>query len=215
MSVLRELHDFLIDLLRNPSLLPAHARFILRGNVKAWRIYTHMTIPERILLYQRGLACPPGASMVEIGSYLGASSCFLAAAAHERRGRVYCVDTWHNNGMTEGRRDTYAEFCYNTRGYAKNIVPLRMLSEEACRRFHGSVHLLFLDGDHSYQGVRTDLECWLPRLEVGGWLLLHDYGWAEGVRRAVKDLVIPIQVGEAKILPNLYSARVNPKRSTR
>lgn len=151
--------------------------------------------------------------MVEIGSYLGASSCFLAAAAMETRGRLYCIDTWQNEGMSEGLRNTYDEFCINTSRYKYVIRALRKTSIEASRDFQDVADLLFIDGDHSYQGVKTDLQCWLPYVRIGGWVLLHDYGWAEGVRRAVKELLMPIQIGEAQILPNLYSARVDPKRS--
>lgn len=39
----------------------------------------------------------------------------------------------------------------------------------------GEIDLLFIDGDHSYEGCRGDLAAWLPHLKPGGWLLVHDY----------------------------------------
>lgn len=35
---------------------------------------------------------------------------------------------------------------------------------------------VFLDADHSYEGVRADLAAWWPKIRAGGWLCGHDYG---------------------------------------
>jgi len=40
---------------------------------------------------------------------------------------------------------------------------------------YGKVDFLFVDGDHSEPGIRGDLEIWLPRMNDGGYVLLHDY----------------------------------------
>lgn len=37
------------------------------------------------------------------------------------------------------------------------------------------VSLLIVDGDHSYNGVRGDLKYWLPHVQIGGYIFLHDY----------------------------------------
>jgi predicted O-methyltransferase YrrM len=39
----------------------------------------------------------------------------------------------------------------------------------------GPVDLVFIDGDHSYEGCRGDIKAWLPRIKRGGLLALHDY----------------------------------------
>jgi predicted O-methyltransferase YrrM len=38
----------------------------------------------------------------------------------------------------------------------------------------GSVDLLFLDGDHSYDGVRADFENYTPLVKPGGLIAFHD-----------------------------------------
>jgi len=38
----------------------------------------------------------------------------------------------------------------------------------------GSIDLLFIDGDHSYEGCTADLENWYPKVQPGGHVLLHD-----------------------------------------
>ena len=41
-------------------------------------------------------------------------------------------------------------------------------------RLRGSVDLLFLDGDHSYDGVRADFENFAPLVKPGGLIAFHD-----------------------------------------
>lgn len=38
-----------------------------------------------------------------------------------------------------------------------------------------SVDLVFIDGDHSYEGCKSDIENWIPHLKGGGFLVIHDY----------------------------------------
>lgn len=189
----------------------SYVGFVLRGHRRCLDIPTHMAISERMLLYRLALGLPRESRLLEIGSYLGASAAVLAAAAQTRGGYVFCVDTWHNDAMSEGGRDTYGEFLQNTKPYSNWITPLRGQSTEIATTFAQTIDLLFIDGDHSYDGVIADLRCWLPKLRSGGWLVMHDWGWAEGVKRAVQEVVIDLQQGTPLVLPNLYAVQVSGK----
>jgi hypothetical protein len=48
---------------------------------------------------------------------------------------------------------------------------------------------VFIDGDHSYSAVMDDLNCWWPRLRMGGLFCGHDYGKDDipGVTQAVNE----------------------------
>ncbi|MBA4445019.1 class I SAM-dependent methyltransferase [Cylindrospermopsis raciborskii CS-506_D] len=181
-------------------------------NQTTLNIYTHTTEEERIELYYLSRGLSRGV-VVEIGSYLGASTCFLAAGCSYKGGHVYAVDTWENQAMSEGLRDTYQEFLQNTADYKSNITPIRSFSVDAAQDFSQLVDLLFVDGDHSYEGVMADLKAWLPKLKPKAWLVLHDIGWAEGVNQAIREVVEPISCGKPTIFPNLYAVRVNAKTS--
>ena len=181
------------------------------NNSNVWNIFTHTTEEERILLYKISSQLSNYSNIVEIGSYLGASTCFLAAGCSHKGGRVYAVDTWENQAMSEGLRDTYQEFLQNTTDYKNNINPIRSFSVDAAQNFSQPVDLLFVDGDHSYEGVMADLKAWIPKLKPKAWLLLHDIGWAEGVNQAIREVVEPISCTKPIILPNLYAVRVNVK----
>ena len=190
--------------------IPTRVRFALRGHQECWKTFTHMTSRERLLLYRLGRIQTPGCVLLEVGSYLGASAGFLAAATRELGGgsRVHCVDTWKNQGMTEGPRDTWETFCQNTLPYADQIVAHRGLSVDIARSFEERIDLLFLDGDHSYEGCRADIEAWLPHLTNGGVLVMHDIGWAEGVQRVVRELVRNRESQPGHTLDNIYWTRL-------
>lgn len=38
-----------------------------------------------------------------------------------------------------------------------------------------SLDLVFIDGDHSYEGAKRDILAWKPKLKIGGILAGHDY----------------------------------------
>lgn len=148
-----------------------------------------------------------GEFVCEIGSYVGASACCFGAALSRRgHGKIVCVDTWQNDAMTEGGRDTYGEFRGNTAQYSQYIVPVRGFSTDvvATVTTHAPrIDLLFIDGDHSYEGVRADWEAYAGLLRPGSVVAFHDWGWAEGVRRIVEEQVAP-RVIESAALPNLW-----------
>lgn len=50
--------------------------------------------------------------------------------------------------------------------------------------------LVFIDGDHSYSGCKTDIDAWWPLVKRGGWLSGHDYDHPKfnfGVKQAVDE----------------------------
>lgn len=144
---------------------------------------------------------------MEIGSYVGASAYFLSAALARTRshGKLICVDTWENDAMTEGFRDTWSEFCSNMK-YPMFIVPVRGHSTELIdkvRQHTTEIDLLFIDGDHGYQGVKADWEAYKSFLHQGSVVIFHDFGWAEGVQRVVREDVLPL-VLNGEHLPNMW-----------
>ena len=53
---------------------------------------------------------------------------------------------------------------------------LAMTSSEAAAKVEdGSLDLVFIDADHSKEGVTEDIALWLPKVKAGGWLGGHDY----------------------------------------
>lgn len=172
---------------------------------KADQIFTHTTQPERLLLFE--FAKKTKGNVLEIGSYLGASSCYIAEGLYNTDRKLYCVDTWQNHAMTEGQKDTFSSFNTNTKRYDKNIVKLRGFSGEVSKTANYRFGFGFFDGDHSYEGVKIDWDSWKDKFEPGALICFHDYGWAEGVQKLVAEEIKPIAKEHGE-LPNLFWARI-------
>jgi predicted O-methyltransferase YrrM len=64
------------------------------------------------------------------------------------------------------------------------------LSTDLSKHFSSdSVDCVFIDGDHTYEGVARDIISYVPILKPGGLLMFDDYGAEDfpGVKRAVKE----------------------------
>jgi predicted O-methyltransferase YrrM len=195
--------------------LPSRIMSLIRGRTPDFGIFTHLTPDEIQRLSDLSGGLPGHSNIVEIGSYLGASSLALAHGARRTHSSVFCVDTWANEGMSEGERDTWPEFQKNIERDRDCITPLRGRSVDIASIFEGNIDLLFLDGDHSWEGVRRDLASWAPKLKPGGWLLMHDIEWAEGVQRALREIVNPWELETPTNLPNLYACRVDSHKAAK
>ena len=69
------------------------------------------------------------------------------------------------------------------------------------------INLILIDGNHSYEGVKADLEAWLPHIAPGGYVFLHDYD-AEGTEFAGQERYPGVEkaADEFLIFPNPYLA---------
>jgi predicted O-methyltransferase YrrM len=169
---------------------------------QAYGVQSHLTDDERFKLYELAQGKK---KILEIGSYLGASAtCFGAAAQSQTK--IFCIDTWNNDAMTEGKKDTFTSFSNNTAPFKENIVPVRGFSTEVIdkvKTLTPELDVLFIDGDHSYEGAKADWEGYKSFLKKGSIVIFHDIGWAEGVQRVVAEDVKP-RVSSFGQLPNLW-----------
>jgi len=180
--------------------------FHLKTGTNPKSLQTDLTAHEMYILNL--LAKSKSGTFVEIGSYLGASAIAITDGINNKpNSKLYCIDTWKNDAMTEGQRDTYHIFEKNIIKYKDKIIPCRGLSKDMSQKVSGKVNLLFIDGDHSYEGVKTDVQYWFPKLDDEAIVIFHDSGWAEGVQRIIKEEVSPISKREF-YLKNLYWAHL-------
>lgn len=158
-----------------------------RAGSVARDIPTHMSRAELNCLYQLAASLADSPTLLEIGSYLGASSRFLAAGM-PAAGRLYCVDTWQNETMPEGPRETLPEFRRNVAPFADSITVVQKNSNDlSAEDIRLPLDLVFIDGDHSYGAVKRDFETVAPWLGDGKILAFHDCTYFEGVSRVVGE----------------------------
>lgn len=117
---------------------------------------------------------------VELGSHNGYSF-FAACQAAELAGtgtECVAIDSWqgdHHAGLY--REQIYSAYRYRAeRDYA--VGPhfhIRSLFDDAIGCFEpGSIDLLLIDGLHTYEAVKHDLETWLPLMSSRGVIMFHD-----------------------------------------
>ena len=158
------------------------------GVENASSITSWTTKQELKALYGIALSCPPGAKALEIGSYLGASTCYIAAGLAKIEGHLYCVDTWQNETMPEGERDTLVEFRNNTQSIRPLITEIRRRSAELIiADIQAPLDLVFLDGDHSYSSTRADFTKVGPWVSDTGTVAFHDCAFFVGVSRVIGE----------------------------
>jgi predicted O-methyltransferase YrrM len=109
--------------------------------------------------------------ILEIGSYHGKSAIVMATAARDsgRRAKVYSLDV--DGSALRAARKAAADH-----GVADRVTFVRGTARaffRAWRAFEPS--LVFVDGDHTYAGVRGDLKILRGRVPNGTILLFHDF----------------------------------------
>jgi len=147
---------------------------------------------EGIALYEAGASVADGAApMLEIGSYCGKSGIYLGTAARERDTILFALDhhrgseenqpgwEWHEPDLVDpavGVIDTLPHFrrtIYEA-GLEGTVVALVADSPVAGRHWHIPLSLLFIDGGHGADPAHRDYETWVPWIERGGLLVIHD-----------------------------------------
>ena len=144
-----------------------HYLGVLRG---AELPYTQTTCAERDLL---GEYLPGKKSIVEIGVFEGLTSRVLAAAS-DSDAIIYGVDPFFSGrlGICWGLQITKH---YN-RDYisAGKLKLVKTLSIEVGDQIPTPVDYVFIDGDHSLEGITADWAFWSSRVISGGIIALHD-----------------------------------------
>jgi hypothetical protein len=77
--------------------------------------------------------------------------------------------------------------------FGPRYTHLRGTSQQAANVLNVEIDFAYLDGDHSYEGVRQDLSLWYPKVRAAGIIGGHDYGNRDfpGVGRAVDEFFAP------------------------
>jgi len=120
-------------------------------------------------------------TVVEIGSARGKSACFLGMALKENgSGKLYAIDphaptAWNDLEST----DTIEEMRRNISalGLEEIVEIVRMTSGEAVKSWTRPIDLLFIDGDHSFAGVKSDWDSFSPFVIEFGVVVFHDTMW--------------------------------------
>lgn len=145
-------------------------------------------------LYDAAATCPPGGTIVEIGSFRGRSTVVLASAAPEGA-MIVAIDPHAGNDRGPQEIDGFAVeadadhqvFCENLRaaGVAARVRHVRRFSTEAHDEVGAPIDVLYIDGAHRFAPAREDIDQWGARVTESGALLIHDSFSSVGVTLAI------------------------------
>lgn len=137
---------------------------------------------EEGLALSRYAANLPGGRIVEVGSYRGKSAVAFAWGLKSNPSptkKVYCIEPHRPfTGIYGGEfgpadRGDFYEVMLKT-GLFHDVALVNLSSEEVAPGWKEQTDLVFIDGDHRYDGVKRDADCWIPKLRVGGYLVFDD-----------------------------------------
>ncbi len=151
----------------------------------------------------------------EIGTFKGE---FSKKILNSWGGKLYMVDVWRPlsddeyDDMSNHRNhiDAYSKVIDNIQGFEDRAFMLRMKGEYASELFEDeSLDFVYIDANHTYQGVKDDIKLWFPKVKKGGLLLGHDYLPSVMYKDGDKDIPVYLSYGDVK---NKYAGMfgVNP-----
>ena len=123
----------------------------------------------------------PNAVCVEVGVWKGDLS---RQIIQKPISKLYLVDPWKSINDVEGRLhnteqknlDKIYRIVRRRFSFDKKIEIIRKFSTEAMLDIQDdSVDWIYIDGNHSYEFVKEDLNGWWPKLRSGGFLCGDDY----------------------------------------
>jgi hypothetical protein len=199
---------------------------------RAARRLVHQSPFVRRMLRRVGLLTPPfrprtfllrelpiGSVGAEIGVHVGDFSAEILRVV--KPSRLHLIDPWRYEAGPEYREMGYggqlrfgqAEMDDRYDGVMARFRKQREKGQVSVHRGRSAViarefrdsyfDWVYIDGNHFYEFVKEDLERFLPKVKVGGYLAGDDYiegWWKDGVRRAVTEFLEtrPVAVVTAK-----------------
>jgi hypothetical protein len=155
--------------------------------------------------------CPDNSKFVEIGVWQGKSICALGVECINsgKNIQIYAVDTFEGSpnepviqrdlkNLKDKKTTVKDEFIKNTDPVKDVVNIIHADSIEASKQFEDkSLDFVFIDGSHLYEAIRADIDAWLPKVKIGGYIGGHDIDGPEdfnGVRQAVDETFDEVKI---------------------
>jgi len=172
-----------------------------------WRSVDGYFAEEDVRFYKWAVdnAASP-AHFVEVGSWKGRSSSAMVVEIINSGKNIQfdCVDTWlgapeHREGSTIAggvfvdadvvKGQLFEVFSANMKPVEGHYKAVRMESVAAAAMYaDNSLDFVFIDADHTYESITSDIQSWLPKVKIGGIISGHDYNHPP-VKQAVHELL--------------------------
>jgi len=153
------------------------------------------------------------ATYVEIGAYCGASASLMSS--HSKLTNIISIDLGSpispeipKRNVAKFKQDNNQYTYIQGSSYSKEVIA-------KIKEIAPVIDILFIDGDHSYQGVKADFEAYRELVAEGGYVIFDDYlDWEHSahVKHAVDEYVQQELLPEFEIIGSLpNSSNAHPK----
>jgi predicted O-methyltransferase YrrM len=135
---------------------------------------------DKAILYNYAVLVPENGVIVDIGTCAGGSSLIMALAS-DPSVKITTIDPNPNDNFKRDRKEW---------GLEDRVTYLKQTSEDVATEWDGTpIDLLFIDGIHSYWGVKVDLEGLGKFVKKGGIIIAHDHKLYPGIEDAMEEAV--------------------------
>lgn len=148
---------------------------------------THPEIDELKRLVSREVLNFRDPVIVNIGAERGTST--LSILEERPDSYIFSIDVNPSEGEIENLKKAGLD--------TKRVIRVLERSQEVGHLWPFYVNFVWVDGDHSYNGVKGDILAWWPKLKTNGIMALHDYFEGEppkhnpsGAGEAIRELMI-------------------------
>jgi len=154
---------------------------------------------------------PQEAHFVEIGTWKGQSSAYLAVEIINsgKNIKLDCIDSFAGSPIEPGQmydadilnNRLYDVFINNMKPVEGKFTPIISDSAEAAALYEDeSLDFVFIDASHDFESIKRDITAWFRKVKVGGLFAGHDYAQPyPGIVKAVNGLLAKEQV---KVFPS-------------
>ncbi len=165
-------------------------------------------------------ACTPASGViVEIGSFKGKSTVLLASvAAHYALGPVVAIDPHTAPSVTDPKitpgSSTFEEFVGALRSakVEDGVEIQRAYSRDAAKGWSRPIRLLWIDGDHTFEGAQEDFALFSPYLSKGAIVAMHDalHAYEGPIRVFVEQILRSDNFGPAGFVQSVAWGQYRP-----
>lgn len=169
-----------------------------------WDIEGWFDAPQSNIYTEMVKSSKDGAHFVEIGAWKGKSTSFMAVEIKNSGKKIKfdVVDTFKGSSEHQNLPCIINDTLYQE--YLNNIEPVKELintivgdsSNIAGMYADDSLDFVFVDGDHTHEGVLKDIIAWYPKIKPGGYLCGNDIFQKghEGVYQAIIELLDSVDI---------------------
>ncbi len=202
-----------------PSLPEGFESFADEVQAEVESIEGYLSPKEIRFLALIGAAPTASGDVLEIGSFKGKSTVILArAAARAGQDRIFAVDPMAPTRVSDPRGSvskadgsSFPDFQRNLedRGLREHVEFARCDSGELAMTWDRPLRLLWIDGDHTYRGAKTDFDGFAPYLADGAIIALHDvlHACEGGVRVFMEDILLSPNFGPCGLVGSIAWAQ--------